>query len=67
MTDPALFDLREAADYLGVSKSYFDDHLRKYLPVVDMKRPDAKQPMPRWAKADLDHFIDTRRKEKRAS
>lgn len=64
---PALFSANDAAKYLGVSRSYFDDHVRPFVPLVEMKPPTGKQPMPRFARADLDAFWGARRKEKRAS
>ena len=67
MIDRALLDVGEAAKYLGVSRSYFDDHLRALLPIVDMKAPGQKQPMWRFTKADLDAFIESRRRERKAS
>ena len=57
-----LLTAREAAEYLGCSKSYFEAHIRPLLPVVDMGRPEATQPMPRWHQADLDAFIASRKK-----
>lgn len=67
MTEPALFTPNDAAHYLGVSRSYFDDHVRPFLSVVDMRPPGGKQPMPRFARADLDAFWTARRKARKAS
>ena len=57
-----LYDPNEAAAYLGVSRSFFDDEIRPLVPIVDMKSPKRKQPMWRFAKADLDAFIASRRR-----
>lgn len=55
---PALLDANDAARYLGVSRSYFDDHIRRLLPPpIDMRHAQAKQPMPRWERAELDALI----------
>ena len=57
-----LYDPSEAAAYLGVSRSFFDDEIRPLIPIVDMKSPKRKQPMWRFAKSDLDAFIASRRR-----
>lgn len=62
MTEKALFDPNEAAEYLGVSRSFFDDEIRPHIAVVDMKSPRRKQPMWRFDKADLDKFIASRKR-----
>lgn len=61
---PALLTARQSAEYLGVSKSYFEEHVRPLLPIVSLAHADARQPMPRWAVADLDDYIAERRREK---
>lgn len=66
-TDKVLLNSAECAKYLGVSRSYFDDEIRVLIPVVDMRSPRRKQPMWRWAKADLDAFIESRRRAKSAA
>jgi hypothetical protein len=69
VTDPnvSLFTAKQAAIYLGVSKTYFEAHIRPYLSFSDMRAPGSKKPMPRWARVDLDKFVATRRKERKAS
>lgn len=64
---PALFSADQAARYLGVSKSYFRDHVRPFIAMVEMKPPTGKQSMPRYARVDLDAFWTARRSERRAS
>lgn len=64
MPEQALFDPNEAARYLGVSRRYFDDHVRPLVPIVDMKPPKSKQPMWRFRRADLDKLIDARTRAK---
>lgn len=59
--EPALFEIGEAAKYLRVSRSYFDEHIRPLLPAVDLRAPGAKVPLIRYAKTDLDAFIASRR------
>lgn len=63
----ALFDPNEAAAYLGVSRSFFDDEIRPLIPIVDMKSPKRKQPMWRFDRTDLDRFIASRKREKSAA
>ncbi len=63
----ALFSANAAARYLGVSRSYFDDHIRPFISFVEMKPPTSKQSMPRYARTDLDAFWLARRKERKAS
>lgn len=58
-----LFDVGEAAKYLGVSRSHFDEALRKLLPVVDMGAAGKGTPLVRFAKSDLDALISKRRRE----
>lgn len=65
--EPSLLTASQAAAYLGVSKSYFEETIRPHLSFVDMRAPTAKKPMPRWTRSDLDAFIATRRKERKAS
>jgi hypothetical protein len=65
--DPLLLSAREAAAYLGVSKSYFEESVRPYLSVVDMKDPKAKKPMPRWSRSDLEAFASSRRRERKSA
>lgn len=67
MSEKALFDPGEAAKYLGVSRSYFDEHVRPHISIVDMKAPGGKQPMWRFARTDLDAFIASRRREKKSA
>jgi len=60
---PALLDANDAARYLGVSRSYFDDHLRQQLPPpIDMRHAQSKQPMPRFQRSELDALIAARAK-----
>jgi predicted DNA-binding transcriptional regulator AlpA len=56
-----LLDAGEAALYLGCSRSYFDEHLRRLLPCVDLSGPKSKNRQVRYAKSDLDAFIASRR------
>lgn len=65
--EPSLLTAAQAALYLGVSKTYFETEIRPHISFVDMKAPSAKKPMPRWARADLDAFIATRHRTRRAS
>lgn len=64
--EPALLDKVQAAKYLGCGFTYFQEHVRKLLPVVDIADPSAKKPMPRWSRADLDAFIASRRRDSAA-
>ena len=67
MTDSLLLTARQAAAYLGVSKSYFEEHIRPLLPFSDLRAPGSAKPMPRWTRVDLEAFAATRRKERKAS
>lgn len=60
--EPALLEIGEAARYLRCSRSYFDEHIRPFVPMIDIRAPGAKLPMIRFAKVDLDAYIDSRRK-----
>jgi hypothetical protein len=53
---------REAAAYLGCSEAHFEAQLRPHVPVVDLSRPGASRPMPRFDVADLDEFIGRRKR-----
>lgn len=64
---PELLTARQAAIYMGVSKSYFEDHIRPHIAIVDVAREGAKQAMPRWSVTDLDGFIAARRREKKSA
>lgn len=59
---PALLSANDAAHYLGISRSYFDDHVRPFVSEIDMRPPGGKQPMPRFARVDLDAFWEKRRR-----
>lgn len=63
--DRALLTKREAAEYLRVSVTFFLDHVRPYVPMVDLRRPLSKKPVPRWTRADLDSYIAAHRIERR--
>jgi hypothetical protein len=58
-----LLDAGEAAIYLGCSRSYFDEHLKRLLPCVDLSGPKSKNRQMRYSKTDLDAFIASRRNE----
>jgi hypothetical protein len=60
--EPELLEIADAAKYLRVSVSHFNEHLRKLIPMVDMASPGSKVPVIRFAKADLDAFIASRRR-----
>lgn len=60
--EPAALDVLQAAQYLGVSRSHFLDHIRKLLPVIDVRRPGGQKPMWRWLRSDLDAYLADRRK-----
>lgn len=61
--EPGYYNASEAARYLGVSKSFFEDHVRPLLTAThDFRAPGAKKPMPKYARADLDAWALTRRK-----
>jgi hypothetical protein len=61
---PGYLDADGARRYLDVSKSFFEDHIRPLLAVHDFKAPGSKKPMPKFARADLDAWAQTRRKER---
>lgn len=65
--DSALLTAKQSAVYLGVSKTYFEAVIRPMLSFSDLRKPGGKKPMPRWARTDLDAFIKSRRKERKAS
>lgn len=65
--EPALLSANDAATYLGVSRRYFEEQVRPFVSVVDMKAPTSTQPMPRYAREDLDAFWRARRKDRKAS
>ena len=60
---PAALDVIQSAQYLCVSRSHFLDHIRKLLPVIDVRRPGGKKPMWRWLRSDLDQYLADRRKD----
>lgn len=62
--EPAYFDARDAARYLGVSLSFFEDHIRPALSVHDFRAPGSKKPMPKYARVDLDAWAQSRKREK---
>lgn len=67
MADVAHFSAKQAALYLGVSKTYFEDHIRPYVSFSDLRAPGSRKPMPRWSKVDLDAFVAKRRKERKSA
>lgn len=67
MSDAGHFNARQAAAYLGVSKTYFEDHIRPFVSFADLRAPGSKKPMPRWSRADLDAFVAKRRKDRKSA
>lgn len=67
MTEPALFNVRQAAIYMGCSRAFFEENIRPYIPTVDLRRPGGEKPMPRWQRSELDRFIESRRPKAVAS
>lgn len=59
---PELYEIADAARYLRVSVSHFNENLRKYIPMVDMAAPGSTVPVVRFAKSDLDAFIASRKR-----
>lgn len=59
--DVSYLNAAHAARFLGVSKSYFEDHIRPFVSYVDMRAPGSKKPMPRYARVDLEAFAEKRR------
>lgn len=64
---PELLNARQAAKFLGVSKTYFERDIRPFISFSDLRKPGSKKPMPRWSRTDLATFIESRRKERKAS
>jgi predicted DNA-binding transcriptional regulator AlpA len=58
----AFLTMRQAAEYLSVSRSYFIDHVRPSLAAHDFRAPGTRKPMPRWSRTDLDAWALARRK-----
>jgi hypothetical protein len=50
----------EAAEYLGVSRSYFQDHVRPVVRRRNFAAQGATRPMWRFAVRDLDAWADSR-------
>lgn len=65
--EPGYYNTHGAARYLGVSKTYFEDHVRPFVPVHDFRAPGSKKPMPKYSRTDLDEWARSRRREKVAS
>lgn len=64
---PGYLDADGARRYLDVSKTFFEDHVRKFIPVHDFRAPGSKRPMPKYSRTDLDAWALTRRKERKVS
>ena len=60
---PAYLTDRQAAQYLGVSKSHFLSQIRRHVPMIDLKPPTSRRSIPRWHRSDLDTFAMARRKD----
>lgn len=65
--ETSLLSAKQAAIYLGVSKTYFEAKIRPYVSFSDMRAPGSKKPMPRWSKVDLDSFVAKRRVERKSA
>jgi hypothetical protein len=65
--DVLMFNAKQAAAYIGVSKSYFEESIRPMLSFSDLRAPGSKKPMPRWSRADLDAFVAKRRVERKSA
>lgn len=68
MTDARLLDVKAAARYLGVSRTFFLTVVRRLLPgEVDLRGPGSGKALPRWTVEDLDAYIATRRTDRRSA
>ncbi len=66
-TGRELLNAKQAAFYLGVSKTYFEATIRPLLSFSDLRAPGSKKPMPRWSRTDLDAFVAKRRVERKSA
>ena len=57
-----LLTAAEAADWLGCSERHFESVLRPHIPEVDLARPGAGRPMPRFDVDDLAAFVARRKR-----
>ena len=58
---PAYLRAKLAAQYLGVSRSYFDAHIAHHVPAHDLTLPGAKKRLRVWYVADLDAWMAARK------
>lgn len=65
--EPAHLNVAQAARYLGVSKTFFEEQVRPYIAHADLRAPGSKKPMPRWLPADLDEWVASRRRKPTAA
>ena len=61
IVEPRALTARQAAAYVGVSRSHFYHYIKPNLRVVDLKAPTSTKPMWRWLREDLDHYLLPRR------
>ncbi len=48
----------QAAAFFAVERTYFDSEIRPRLPELDLARPGAKKPMPRFRREDCERLLD---------
>jgi len=49
-----LYSIDDACSFFRVERTFFDAELRPRLPEIDLARPGAKKPMPRFRREDLE-------------
>lgn len=49
----------QAAHFFAVERTYFDGEIRPRLPELDLARPGAKKPMPRFRREDCERLLAT--------
>lgn len=59
-----LLTIDQTAAALGVSRTFFEQHLQALLPEVDLTPPGAKKRTVRYAVADVEALTRTFRKER---
>jgi hypothetical protein len=60
----AALNVHQAANFCGYDhRDAFDNHIRPFVPVIDMRPQGGVQPAWRWYVDDLEAFLDSRRRE----
>ncbi len=58
---PMALNAKQAAQYLGVSRTHFYKVIKPYVKASNLAAPSSRKPLYRWTKQELDGFLEQRK------